>query len=380
MIQSLYEFLAHPASGILIAGLVLVAAALAYRWQRLVAYGAGVLGLILLAGAALGYFRTQQAAGRNRPQGKLVDAGGYKIHLLAEGEAKGGPVLVWLSGGHGPGLALYHLHKALRGETRSILVDRPGTGASDPGPFPRTTAREAEEVRTALANAGETGPYLVIGHSYGGLLAANFARRYRDQTAAVVLLDPTPPDVFLYLPGGGGPAIPAGIVRASERQGLAKLFGLWSPPPRTEPQGDSEDARVVRAIQKQLADVRDAMDAGAAAPAADWTTASIFREWQDPKHVADLMVYDGELGDLPLYLVTPAGNDPATIEQQLGLHGEDLTRAVGFLQRARLRYRNASAKSEWIQTPAGTGHNFPYEAPEFTVETVRTALAKARKP
>ena len=378
MIQSLYEFLAQPAAGLAIAIGVLILAALAYRWKRAACYALAALGLLTLAGASRGYFRIQQAA-RNQPRGKLIDVGGYRIHLLAEGDARGGPTLVWLTGGHGPGLALYHLHKALRAETRSILVDRPGTGASDTGPFPRTTEREAEELRTALANAGETGPFVLLGHSYGGLLAANFARRYRSQTAAVVLLDPTPPDVFTYLPGGAGHAIPSGIVSASERQGLAKLFGLWSPPPRREPQGESEGARVARAYAQQLADVRDEIDASSVAPATDFATASLFREWQDPRRVASLLVYDGELGDLPLFLVCPASNDPQSIEQQLGLHGEDLQRATGFLQRARLRYLTASSRSELISTPAGTGHNFPYEAPEFTITAVRGVLAKLRR-
>lgn len=378
MIHSVYEFLAQPAAGLAIAIGVLILAALAYPWKRWVCYATAACGFVVLAGASRGYFQIRAAMAGNAPRGALVDVGGYRMHLVAEGDARGGPVLVWLSGGHGPGLALHHLHKIFRGESRSILVDRPGTGSSDPGPFPRTTAREAEEIRTALANAGEAGPFVLIGHSYGGLLAANFARRYRDQTLAAILLDPTPPAVFQELPGGGGPAIPAGLVRAAERQGLAKLFGLWSPPPRSEPPGDSEPARVARAYARELADVRDALEAAAAPPAADFATASIFREWRDPKLVAALTVGRGQLGDLPLFLVCPGDNDPRTVGAQLGLQGEVLDQAVRFLQDARMRYLEASSRAQWVRTPPGTGHNFPYEAPDFTAAAIRAALAKTK--
>jgi pimeloyl-ACP methyl ester carboxylesterase len=77
------------------------------------------------------------------------------VHVLAEGQARDGrPPVVWFAGGHAGGFAMHHLHRAFRGETRSILIDRPGTGWSDAGPFPRTTAREADEMVLALERAG----------------------------------------------------------------------------------------------------------------------------------------------------------------------------------------------------------------------------------
>lgn len=260
-----------------------------------------------------------------------------------------------------------------------ILFDRPGTGWSDTGPFPRRTAREAEELRALLDNAGEKGPFILIGHSYGGLLAANYAKRYPEKMTAVVLLDATPPDVFTYLPGGGGPAIPTGLVRSRQRAGWWKLFGIWSDPDRQLARRNEEIARVMRVYDESLAEVRGAMRARSARPATDFASASIMREWFDPKSVADLLVYDGELANLPVFIVIPEGNDPKDVQQQLGLSGDDLRRAINFLQRSRMRYLSASSKSELIHTPAGTGHNYPYEAPDFVVETVRRVLATSRQ-
>lgn len=384
--NTIYALLAHAWGGLVIAAVValfgwmvvVVARWRRYRLFRFVGYAVYALAALLAVGSSIAFVRIRNAEGGVPPMGRLVDVGGYRLHILAEGDAKGGPTLVWFGGGHPSGLALYHLHKAMRSETRSILFDRPGTGWSDTGPFPNSTGREAEELRTLLDNAGEKGPFILIGHSYGGLLAANFARRYPKKTAALVLLDPTPPDVFTYLPGGGGPNIPLGLVRGSQITGLMKLFGLWSAPDRELAKRNDELGRLVRTINERLADVRVAIDARSASPAGDWVSASIFSEWFDPKLVAELMVYDGELGELPVVLVIPDDPEPKSIEQQLGITGPDLPRAVDFLKRARGRYLDISSKSELIRVPAGTSHNFPYEVPDFVVETVRGLLARSR--
>ncbi|MGH9898305.1 MAG: alpha/beta fold hydrolase, partial [Pyrinomonadaceae bacterium] len=374
MMNTIYALLAHSWSGLVIAAIVaglgwlIVYAArwLGYPRARFVGYAVYGLAGLLALGSMVAIVRISRAQRRYPPMGKLVDVGGYRMHILAEGDAKGGPTLVWIPGSHAPGLALYHLHKVMRNETRSILFDRPGTGWSDTGPFPRRTAREAEELQMLLDNAGEKGPFILIGHSYGGLLAANYARRYLEKTAAVILLDATPPDVFLYLPGGGGEALPAGLVRDSQWQGLSKLFGVWSDPAR----------RMARSNEET--EVRKAMQAISAGPVSDWAHASIISEWFDPKSVAELMVYDGELGDLPVFVVIPEGDIDGTIGQ-LHLNEADRKRALNFLARARVRYLSTSSKSELIHPPAGTGHNYPYEAPDFVVETVRRVLAESRQ-
>ena len=382
MTGAMYAFLARPWSGLAIAAFVallgLLLARARIRGKRTVASWLGylvlALGAVLAVGSAIGMTRSSGARSMYPPMGKLVDVGGYRMHILAEGDGRGRPTLVWISGGHDGGLALYHLHKEIRSEARSILFDRPGTGWSDPGPFPRTTPREVEELAVLLEKSGEQGPFILIGHSYGGLLAANFARRHRDRTAAVVLLDPTPPDVFLYLPGGGGPNIPLGIVRQNERSGWKKLFGLSDSESPATPPADTSLARLLAMIDQRLEEVRGPIDAGRVPPTYHWTMASIFREWEDPREIADLTVYDGELGDLPVFLVVPAGKDP-TAPRQLGISGPDSARVVDFLEQARIRYFRTSTRSELIHTPPGTGHNYPYEVPDFVLEVVRRVLA-----
>ena len=127
------------------------------------------------------------------PPGKRFSVNGTQMHLWAEGEARHQHPVIWVGGGHGEGLVMHHLHGALKGETRSILFDRAGAGWSELGPLPITIDGEVEQLKLLLEAAGEKGPFVFAGHSFGGLFSANFAQRYPELVAGLVLMDPTPP-------------------------------------------------------------------------------------------------------------------------------------------------------------------------------------------
>ena len=82
---------------------------------------------------------------------------------------------------------------AISSETRVCSYARFGTGASDPPTAPQTFATAARDLHALLSEIGETGPYVVVGHSYGGAQAVTFAARYREEVDGLVLLDATPP-------------------------------------------------------------------------------------------------------------------------------------------------------------------------------------------
>ncbi len=260
MLTPFYPLLSHPWGGVII-GLVIAAVgvALLIFWPRArtgpharrgrLSRALGLLvvafSVLVLVAALVSVTEIRRLAGEHPPPGTLVDVGGYRMHILAEGDTGGGPTVIWIPGAHAQGLAFYHLHAALRSETRSILFDRPGTGWSDPGPFPRRTATEAVELATLLEEAGEEGPFVLAGHSYGGLLAANYARRYPERAAAVVLLDASPPDAFIYAPAYGAAALD-GLVEDAEAQGLDKIFGGWTSPEIAMAETETEIGEVLR--------------------------------------------------------------------------------------------------------------------------------------
>lgn len=386
-----YSLFSHSWSGLLVAALaggigwliVLAARKLKPRWKpfgwgRFLGYAVyGLAGLIVI-GSFVAIFRIGTLESKYPPPGKLVDVGGYRMHIIAEGEARGQPTVVWVSGAHGQGLLMNHLHKAARTTGRSILFDRPGTGWSDTGPFPRRTAREAEELSTLLEKSGEKGPFVIVGHSYGGLLAANFARRYPSKVAALVLLDATPPDQ-MYGSFTGVDGI-AGQVLTHQGLGLSKMVGFQLDIYAEAAKHYPHIAAVMAHINREIGDVMPQIRANEAGPASEMAAASLYGELSPAnlrRSAMDLVVYDGELGAMPVYVAVPQG-DFDEIARMIDVDEPTRRRMLAFIAHSRLRYLRTSTRSTLVYAPPGSSHNFPYEHPRFVLDLVRQAQALPR--
>jgi hypothetical protein len=120
-----------------------------------------------------------------------------------------------------------------------------------------------------------------------------------------------------------------------------------------------------------------ANDAG---PASDFAAASIFGEFAPEvfrRHAMDLVVYDGELSDMPVLVVVPKGDFDEVIHQ-VELDEANRKRLLSFVAQTRLRYLKTSSRSELVYAPAGSTHNFPYEKPDFVLDVVERAMASSR--
>jgi pimeloyl-ACP methyl ester carboxylesterase len=371
-------------AGLLIAVLVAAAGGLLSMVARGSA-GAFVLGLGLVVAAVLALASVwhlwvlTRARRAHPPPGRMVDLGGYRVHVLGEGTVRDGrPPVVWFAGGHASGGAIHHLHRAFRSETRSILIDRPGTGWSDAGPFPRSTAREAEEMVLALERAGEPGPFVWAGHSFGGLLVANIARRRPDLVHTVVLLDPTPLETIVFGPRLGALS---DMRRTAWLGGFAQLFGV------NLLRRHEAKARQTPAYAKALDAAAAVLGPGVVAAraiernaAAFFAQASIYRELS-PEGVAavawDTVVYDRDLGDLPVWLVGPRDDSDGDIailpEAQEG-GAAQAQRMFRFFAATRERYLATSTRSRRVVAPRGAGHNFVYEMPQWTIDVLRELI------
>jgi pimeloyl-ACP methyl ester carboxylesterase len=128
-----------------------------------------------------------------------VDAGGHKLRMLISGH--GSPSVVFETGGSpaagGPLEGWERVQPAVSQFTRAVSYDRAGTGLSDPGPQPRDAKQVARELHSALHNADVLPPYVLVGHSFGGPMIRVFAGMYPDETAGLVLIDPTQEE-FIY--------------------------------------------------------------------------------------------------------------------------------------------------------------------------------------
>ena len=122
-----------------------------------------------------------------QPVGKMVDLGGHKLHLDCTGH--GAPTVVVETGLGDFSFDWDLVQSRVSHFTRICTYDRAGYAWSDPGPKPRTFAQINLELHDALQKLGERGPFVLVGHSYGGPVVRNFAAVYPHDVAALVLVD-----------------------------------------------------------------------------------------------------------------------------------------------------------------------------------------------
>ncbi len=119
--------------------------------------------------------------------GTLVPADGTRLNLYCMGS--GSPAVVFDSGWEDWAPVWTIVQPEVAKWTRACSYDRAGAGFSDPGPLPRTSVRIADELRSALHNSGIEGPYILVGHAFGGDNVRTFAARYPAEVAGLVLVE-----------------------------------------------------------------------------------------------------------------------------------------------------------------------------------------------
>jgi pimeloyl-ACP methyl ester carboxylesterase len=134
-----------------------------------------------------------QADRRNfPPPGKLVDVGGHRLHIQCAGAGR--PTVVLETGARAMSALWGHVQPQVAVRTRVCSYDRAGLGWSEPGPEPRDGLHIVSELRSLLGNAGETPPYVLVGHSFGGLLVRVYTDQYPEDVVGLLLLDSSHPD------------------------------------------------------------------------------------------------------------------------------------------------------------------------------------------
>jgi pimeloyl-ACP methyl ester carboxylesterase len=119
--------------------------------------------------------------------GKLIPADGTRLNLYCMGS--GSPAVVFDSGWEDWAPVWTIVQPEVAKWTRACSYDRAGAGFSDPGRLPRTSVRIADELHSALHHAGIKGPYILIGHAFGGDNVRTFAQRYTSELAGLVLVE-----------------------------------------------------------------------------------------------------------------------------------------------------------------------------------------------
>jgi pimeloyl-ACP methyl ester carboxylesterase len=160
-----------------------------WKWTKRALLGfVGLVVVVLLAGVIYQFVATRLTY-RNYPApGEMVSVSGHDMHLYCTGKA-GGPTVVMDSGLGGGVLDWQTVQPKVATFARVCSYDRSGIGWSESGQKPRTSRRIVEELHLLLSEAGEEGPYVLVGHSFGGANVQLYASEYQGDVAGMVLVD-----------------------------------------------------------------------------------------------------------------------------------------------------------------------------------------------
>ncbi|OBX19024.1 hypothetical protein A9996_18930 [Gelidibacter algens] len=161
------------------------------------------------------------------PNGQLVEVANHKLHYYKKGE--NGPTVVFEAAfdpaGH---LQWYNLQQEISKFATTISYDRSGILWSERGDNPKTGEKIAEELHSLLEQANVSKPYILVGHSLGGMLLRSFVSKYSDEVSGVILVDSQTPNDEEYLSpelySMVNQGLPAGFLKFANATGVARLM------------------------------------------------------------------------------------------------------------------------------------------------------------
>lgn len=277
--------------------------------------------------------------------GRLIDIGGYRLHIDCRG--KGSPTVVLDAGLGGSSLDWILVQEQLASRTQVCVYDRAGMGWSESGPNrPRTPAQIADELQLVLDGAGIKAPYVLVGHSLGGKTVRMFAVAHPDDVAGMVLLDARSEQMDMHASSEeadgltGAFKAQAAAYSIARRLGLARVLGasLWSAPGIPD-----RVALEMALLATQPSAVAETLNEGASRAADDEVLAR------------------ANLGDLPLVVI-------AAEQNMVGLAG---------WAEAQQRLAQLSTNGRLV-VAKGSGHYVQLEQPQLVIRAVEQVTAVAR--
>jgi pimeloyl-ACP methyl ester carboxylesterase len=246
-----------------------------------------VLVALVLLGVAYQTIATEVDKRTYSPPGQLYTVNSHQLHLVCMGE--GSPTVILEAGGGHFSATWARVQPMIAQSTQVCAYDRAGYGWSEPGPEPRDAERITAELHALLELAGIDPPYVLVGHSLGGIYVRVYNARYPGEVAGMALVDATHPDNWVRR-GESIQALQAAATMSTvlARVGLMRLFFAGENFDLPEPNNAALKADIASA---QYWDTQRADAAAMEATTAQGRAA-------------------GELGDLPL-AVLAAGEYPA---------------------------------------------------------------------
>jgi pimeloyl-ACP methyl ester carboxylesterase len=279
------------------------------------------------------------------PPGQIVGLETHNIHLYCVGS--GSPTVVFESDLDQYGILSWDSVQGEIGKyTRACSYDRAGIMWSEPGPLPRDGETIAAELKTVLEKADEEGPYILVGHAFGGAYVRLFAAQYPDDVCGMVLLESSHPEMLArFSKYGVKPEIPDRNIRPL----ILFLSHLGSP------------GRYKGNIYNLPPELYDPVQAFLPESSMTWFDEKV----ESPNTLAQAGQYE-YLGNWPLIVLATSGPSPS-----LGDLGQQLDDLWIELQRELLLLsENSEFRSYEI------GHYPQLQSPELVIEAIQDVLGR----
>jgi pimeloyl-ACP methyl ester carboxylesterase len=199
-------------------------------WQWNVGFAFVVVLFVLLAGFFYELIGERRDAKRHPAPGRLVSVGDHKLHLLCKGSTA--PTVVIEMGAGEASHFWWPVQDQIAEFATVCTYDRAGYGWSEATRAGRTIDDRGEELHSLLANAGLAGPFILVAHSYGGLVVRSFAQNHPDEVAGLVLVD-TPEEATFFQPDVldlyAKARLMNRVVAIGSRFGVLRLLRHWIP-------------------------------------------------------------------------------------------------------------------------------------------------------
>lgn len=325
--------------------------------------------VLAICGAGYQAIETSRDAARFPQQGKSVGLGAEfaKVSLNLDCSGLGGPTVILDSGLGVPAVGWKFVQADVAKFARVCSYDRAGYGWSSAGAMPRTSLQIATELHALLAAAGEKGPYVIVGHSFGGYNVRVYAGQYPADVAGMVLVDASHEDQVARMP--------AALKAFQEKELASQKWQLRLAPlmihlgvARLMANDEGADSlpKDFRDEIKYLQLQGKFLDA----------TASEFGTFEQS---AQQVREAGRLGDKPLIALS-AGKDPDAKMLPPGFPVKEFNEFHEiWLKELQVKESQLSSRGKQIIVPDST-HMIPFERPDAVAAAIREVwdAAKAR--
>lgn len=345
---------------------LLVSESRKYIWRPLVKWGKRTLIaffslvlFLLLLGTIYQTSATWLDNHKLSAPGKLYDVGGYRIHAKVTGH---GPVTVVMDAGlMNTHLTWVTVEERIAKFAQVVTYDRAGYGWSESGPKPRSSEQIAKELHKLLSAAQVKPPYVLVGHSMGGINVRTFARKYPNEVAGMVLLDSSHEDQINRIPDEASKMQNINILAVMAPIGLARLvlptlmFDNENDPPEVVSLRPTVAAKSLST--KHIFAMRDEYSAFV-------------------QRLGALQLTPPSFGDKPLIVISHDTESPHAVITSEEEHAEQV--AWNKIWRNLQTELAATSSNAKIIVAKNSGHMVHIDSPELVVESIHKVIDQVR--